>query len=53
MKVYRYKDDPISGATCIAGVRTDPFSGKAICIKGDPYLYSSNLHLKGDIHKGT
>ena len=28
LKVYRYKDDPISGSTSIAGIRTDPFSGK-------------------------
>jgi hypothetical protein len=37
LKVYRYKDDPISGTTYIAGIRTDPspFSGKEICMKGD------------------
>jgi hypothetical protein len=39
LKVYSYKDDPISGATYIAGIRTDPFSGKEICMKGDTYIY--------------
>ena len=53
LKVYRYKDDPISGATYIAGIRTDPFSGKEICMKGDTYIYSGNLYLTGTINKGT
>jgi len=53
LKVYRYKDDPISGSTYIAGIRTDPFSGKEICMKGDTYIYSGNLYLTGNINKGT
>jgi hypothetical protein len=52
LKVYRYKDDPISGATYIAGIRTDPFSGKEICMKGDTFIYSGNLYLTGNINKG-
>jgi len=53
LKVYRYQDDPISGSTYIAGIRTDPFSGKEICMKGDTYIYSGNLYLTGNINKGT
>jgi hypothetical protein len=53
LKVYRYKDDPISGSTYIAGIRTDPFSGKEICMKGDTYIYSGDLYLTGTINKGT
>ena len=53
LKIYRYKDDPISGLLAIAGIRSDPFSGKEICMKGDTYIYSGNLFLTGDIHKGA
>jgi hypothetical protein len=45
LKVYRYKDDPISGATYIAGIRTDPFSGKEICMKGDTYIYLVAIYI--------
>ncbi len=27
-KVYQYMDDPISGSTGIAGIKSEPFSGK-------------------------
>jgi hypothetical protein len=37
LKVYRCKDDPISGSISIAGIRTDPFSGNEICMKGDSW----------------
>jgi hypothetical protein len=53
LKVYQYKDDPISGATGIAGIRGEPFTGKEICMKGDTYIYSGHLYLTGDINKGT
>ena len=53
LKVYKYKDDAISGTTGIAGIRSEPFSGKEICMKGDTYIYSGNLYLTGDINKGT
>ena len=53
LKVYQYKDDPISGATGIAGIRSEPFTGKQICMKGDTYIYNGNLYLTGDINKGT
>ena len=33
LKVYRYSDDGLNGT--IAGIRTDTFSGKEICMKGD------------------
>ncbi len=50
-KVCRYKDDPLSGATYKACIRTDPFSGKEICMKGDTYIYSGGLFLTGNIIK--
>ena len=53
LKVYQYKDDPMSGSTGIAGIRSEPFSGKEICMKGDTYIYNGNLYLTGDINKGT
>ena len=53
LKVYQYKDDVVSGSTGIAGIRSEPFSGKEICMKGDTYIYSGNLYLTGDINKGT
>ena len=34
-------------------IRTGPFSGKEICMKGDTYIYSGYLFLTGDIHKET
>jgi hypothetical protein len=46
MKVYRYDLNN-------AGIRTDPFLGKDIVMKGDTYIYDGNLHLTGDIYKGT
>jgi hypothetical protein len=51
LKVYRYKDDPKSGATYIAGIRTDPFSGQEICMKGDTYIYSGKFYSTGDNYK--
>ena len=53
LKVYQYKDDPISGSTGIAGIRSEPFTGKEICMKGDTYIYNGHLYLTGDINKGT
>jgi hypothetical protein len=53
LKVYKYKDDPISGTPGIAGIKGEPFSGKEICMKGDTYIYSGNLFLTGNINKGT
>jgi hypothetical protein len=53
LKVYQYKDDPISGSTAIVGIRSETFTGKSICMKGDTYIYSGNLYLTGDINKGT
>jgi hypothetical protein len=53
LKVYQYKDDPISGSTAIVGIRSETFTGKEICMKGDTYIYSGNLYLTGDINKGT
>ena len=53
LKVYQYKDDALSGSTGIAGIRSEPFTGKEICMKGDTYIYSGNLYLTGDINKGT
>ena len=50
-KVYRHEIEPIAGN--IAGIHTEPFTGKALVIKGDTYIYSGNLYLSGDIHKGT
>ncbi len=38
LKVYQYKDDPMSGSTGIARIRGEPFSGKEICMKGDTYI---------------
>ena len=52
IKVYRYRDDPISCAKYIAGIRTDSFSGKEICMKSDTYIYSGNLYFTGIINKG-
>jgi len=51
LKVYRYQDDGLTGQ--IAGIRTDPYSNKEICMKGDTYIFSGNLYLTGDIYKGT
>ncbi len=51
LKVYRYKDDPISGSTGIAEISSEPFSGKEICMKVDTYIYSDNLFLTGDLNK--
>jgi hypothetical protein len=28
LKVYQYKDDPLSGATAIAGIRSEPLQKK-------------------------
>ncbi len=42
LKEYRY-----------AGIRSDHFIGKDIVMNGDTYIYSGNLYLTGDIHKGT
>jgi len=50
LKVYQYKDDAISGSTGIAGIRSEPFTGKEICMKGDTYIYSGILYLTGDIN---
>ncbi len=36
-----------------AGIRTDPIIGKDIVMNGDTFIYSVNLFLTGDIHKGT
>ena len=44
LKVYRYDNG-------IAGIRSDPFFGKDICMKGDTYIYDGHLYLTGDIHK--
>jgi hypothetical protein len=33
-------------------MRTDTFSGKEICMKGDSYTYSGNLYSTGNINKG-
>ena len=46
LKVYRYD-------VSSAGIRSDPFFGKDICMKGDTYIYGGNLYLTGDIYKGT
>jgi hypothetical protein len=46
LKVYRY--DGLS-----AGIRCDAISGKDIIMNGNTYIYSSNLYLTGEIHKGT
>ncbi len=51
LKVYQYKDDANSGSTGIAGIRSEPFTGKEICMKGDTYIYNGNLYLTGDIIK--
>ena len=51
LKVYRYLDDGLIGT--IAGIRTDPFTGKEICMKGDTYIYNGNLYLTGNINKGS
>jgi hypothetical protein len=44
LKVYQYKDDPISGSIAMAGIRSETFAGKEICMKGDTYIYSGNLY---------
>jgi hypothetical protein len=44
-KVYQYKDDAISGTTGIAGIRSEPFTGKEICMKGDTYIYNGHLWI--------
>ena len=46
LKVFRYD-------VSSAGIRSDPFFGKDICMKGDTYIYGGNLYLIGDIYKGT
>ena len=33
----------------MAGIRTEPFTGKEICMKGDTYICSGNLYSTGDI----
>ncbi len=34
-------------------ILSDPFTGKEIVMKGDACIFSRNLYLTGDIHKGT
>ncbi len=34
-------------------MRSELFTGKEICMKGDTYMYNGHLHLTGDISKGT
>ncbi len=46
LKEYRY--DGLS-----AGIRCDAISGKDIIMNGNTYIYSGNLYLTGEIHKGT
>jgi hypothetical protein len=46
LKVYRY--DGLA-----AGIRCDAVTGKDIVMNGNTYIYSGNLYLTGDIHKGS
>jgi len=46
LKVYRY--DGLA-----AGIRCDAITGKDIVMNGNTYIYSGNLHITGDINKGT
>jgi hypothetical protein len=51
LKVYQYKVDPISGSTAIVGIKSETFTGKAICMKVDEYINNGNLFLTCDIVK--
>ncbi len=46
LKVYRY--DGLA-----AGIRCDIITGNDIVMNRNTYIYSGNLHLMGDINKGT
>jgi hypothetical protein len=46
LKVYRY--DGLA-----AGIRCDAIIGKELVINGGTYIYNGNLHLTGNINKGT